>query len=116
MFIFGLDRDLNARDYIGATKKRKQNTSTMLATKILKLYPHVHLRRVEAATSKLLSGIRNQQYCHPIVTAVSCAARTFSSDSGTTTSDLVHTKLDLDSGIVEITMQNGSVNSLSLEM
>ena len=89
----------------------------MLATTILKLYPHVHLRRVEAATSTLLSGIRNQRYCHSIATTVSCVTtRTFSSDSGTTTSDLVHTKLDLDSGIAEITMQNGSVNSLSLEM
>ncbi len=38
--------------------------------------------------------------------------RTFTSQN----SELVDTKLHVDRGIAEITMQNGSVNSLSLEM
>jgi hypothetical protein len=85
----------------------------MLATTILKRHPHALLRRVEATTSKLLSAIRRQQYCDPIT--ASCR-RTFSNTGTTTGSGLVSTKLDVDMGIAEITMQNGSVNALSLEM
>lgn len=83
----------------------------MFATAILQRHPHVLLRRVEATTCQLLSTIRSRQHCQPI--AASCA-RAFSDT--VTERDLVHTKIDDELGIAEITMDNGAVNSLSLEM
>ena len=90
--------------------------TTMLLTTCLKRNPQASLIRlsVGAATiksTKFQSAIRHQRYCHPVFTAV--CARSFSDNK---TSELVHTELNLDLGIAEITMQNGSVNSLSLEM
>jgi hypothetical protein len=85
----------------------------MFATRYLKQNPHSILRSVGIKTDlcakHTASTMRYERHCDPIRLF---SMRTFSSNAN----ELVHTKLDLDAGIAEITMQNGSVNSLSLEM
>jgi hypothetical protein len=73
-------------------------------------------------TTKVMSMMKNHRI-QPKVSIVSNSSiiqqqrnHPFSSTSTSSQSDLVSTKLDLDHGIAEITMHNGSVNSLSLEM
>jgi hypothetical protein len=103
----------------------------MLLSQYVMQQPQHLLRRVT------MSGLKSMQRKHHSGTVVGVAKnqtsrwntvmlqkniyRTFSSTSTTTaaaatTSDLVNTKFDFDFGIAEVTMQNGSVNSLSLEM
>ena len=81
---------------------------SIIAQYLTRQSPALLLRRVAIATTTTIHhGDRRRTFTSP----------TGSSSTGSSSSsELVDTKLHVDKGIAEITMQNGSVNSLSLEM
>lgn len=80
---------------------------SIIAHYLTRQSPALLLRRVAIATTTTIhQGDQRRTFTSP----------TGSSSTGSSSSELVDTKLHVDKGIAEITMQNGSVNSLSLEM
>ena len=81
---------------------------SIIAQYLTRQSPALLLRRVAIATTTTIHhGDQRRTFTSP----------TGSSSTGSSSSsELVDTKLHVDKGIAEITMQNGSVNSLSLEM
>ena len=82
---------------------------SIIAQYLTQQSPALLLRRVAIATTTTIhQGDQRRTFTSPTGSS--------STGSSSSSSELVDTKLHVDKGIAEITMQNGSVNSLSLEM
>ena len=85
---------------------------SIIAQYLTRQSPALLLRRVAIATTTTTTTIHHGDQRRTFTSPTGSS----STGSSSSSSELVDTKLHVDKGIAEITMQNGSVNSLSLEM